>query len=70
MKVPQIRVMNKIDATGLAPGIARDESGILRTVRLSALTGAGCAELRAALTERFPADARHADSRVAPAFDA
>ncbi len=53
--VPQIRVHNKIDATVLAPGIERDESGILRAVRLSALTGAGCVELRAALAERFPA---------------
>jgi GTP-binding protein HflX len=68
--VPQIRVMNKIDAAGLEPGIGRDESGILRTVRLSALTGAGCADLRAALAERFPADAAHPDTRVAPVLDA
>jgi GTP-binding protein HflX len=68
--VPQIRIMNKIDAAGLEPGIGRDESGILRTVRLSALTGAGCAELRAALAERFPADAAHTDSRAAPVLDA
>jgi GTPase len=54
-KVPQIHVLNKIDATRLDPGIERDESGILRAVRLSALTGAGLAELRAALAERFPA---------------
>ncbi len=69
-RVPQIRVLNKIDAAGLEPGIGRDESGILSTVRLSALTGAGCAELRAALAERFPADAAHSDSRVAPLLDA
>ncbi|MEO8305852.1 MAG: GTPase HflX [Betaproteobacteria bacterium] len=68
--VPQIRVMNKIDAAGLEPGIGRDESGIIRTVRLSALTGAGCADLRAALAERFPADAAHSDTRVAPVLDA
>jgi len=54
-EVPQIHVLNKIDAAGLEPGVVRDESGILRAVRLSALTGAGCAELRAALAERFPA---------------
>jgi GTP-binding protein HflX len=53
--VPQIHVLNKIDAAALATGVERDESGILRAVRLSALTGAGCAELRAALAERFPA---------------
>jgi GTP-binding protein HflX len=55
-QVPQLRVLNKIDAAALAPGVERDESGIIRAVRLSALTGEGCAELRAALAERFPAD--------------
>jgi len=69
-RVPQIRVMNKIDAAGIEPGIARDESGILGTVRLSALTGAGCAELRAALAERFPADAALSEFRAAPVLDA
>jgi GTP-binding protein HflX len=52
--VPQIRVYNKIDATGITPGGERDPSGILDVVRVSALTGAGCPELRAALAERFP----------------
>jgi GTPase len=69
-RVPQIRVLNKIDAAGIDPGIGRDESGILGTVRLSALTGAGCADLRAALAERFPADAARSDSRAAPVLDA
>src|SRR5581483_3051743 len=55
--VPQVRVYNKIDLAGLAPGVERDQSGILRAVRLSALTGDGCAELKAALVERFPASA-------------
>src|SRR6185436_13779479 len=57
--VPQIRVRNKIDIAHLAPGIERDDSGILRGVRLSAVTGAGCDELRSALAERFPADGTH-----------
>ena len=65
-QLPQIRVANKIDAAGLAPGIERDESGIIRAVRLSALTGAGCAGLRTALAERFPADAPHPDAHAAP----
>jgi GTP-binding protein HflX len=69
-RVPQIRVMNKIDAAGQDPGIERDESGILRAVRVSALTGAGCAELRAALAERFPADVPISDARVEPVLDA
>jgi GTP-binding protein HflX len=68
--VPQIRVLNKIDLAGQDPGIVRDESGILRAVRVSALTGAGCAQLRAALAERFPADAPSYESRVAPIPDA
>jgi GTP-binding protein HflX len=54
LEVPQVRVYNKIDATAIAPGIERDPSGILRAVRASALTGAGCDELRPALAELFP----------------
>jgi GTP-binding protein HflX len=69
-RVPQIRVLNKIDAAGIEPGIERDESGILAAVRLSALTGAGCAELRAALAERFPAEAAASDARAASVLDA
>lgn len=65
-QVPQIRVANKIDAADLAPGIERGESGIIGAVRLSALTGAGCTELRAALAERFPANTVHPDTCVAP----
>jgi GTP-binding protein HflX len=52
--VPQILVLNKCDANGLAPGVERDEYGKIRVVRLSALTGAGVPELAAALAERFP----------------
>jgi GTP-binding protein HflX len=52
--VPQIRVFNKCDLTGLPPGVERDGCGTISTVRLSAMTGAGCAELRSALAERFP----------------
>ena len=58
-EVPQIRVYNKIDLAGLASGVERDHSGILRAVRLSALTGEGCADLRGALVERFPAAPAH-----------
>jgi len=68
--VPQIRVMNKIDAAGLSPGIERDQSDIICRVRLSALTGAGCADLRTALAERFPADAPFSGLSAAPALDA
>jgi tRNA modification GTPase len=43
---PVIRVVNKIDLTGQAPGVG--EAG---EVRVSALTGAGLAELRRAIRE-------------------
>ena len=69
-RVPQIRVLNKIDAAGIEPGIERDESGIIASVRLSALTGVGCAEVRAALAERFPAEAAASDARAASFLDA
>ena len=53
-EVPQIRVLNKIDLAALAPGVERDGCGTISSVRLSALTGAGSADLRSALAERFP----------------
>lgn len=53
-EVPQIRVLNKIDLASLAPGVERDGCGTISSVRLSALTGAGSADLRSALAERFP----------------
>jgi len=65
-EVPRIRVLNKCDAAGLPPGVERDGCGTISTVRVSALTGAGCAELRAALAERFPRDDR---SHTTPTHD-
>ena len=53
--VPQIRVLNKCDLADMAPGIERDPCGTIASVRVSAVTGAGLAALRAALAERFPA---------------
>jgi len=49
--VPQILVWNKIDASRLEPGIERDEYGKIRRVCVSARTGAGLGELRAAIAE-------------------
>jgi len=57
-EVPQIRVLNKCDLAGLPPGVERDGCDTISTVRVSASTGAGCAELRAALAERYPRDDR------------
>jgi len=62
--VPQIRAVNKIDLAALAPGVERDGCGTISTVRLSALTGAGCDDLLSALAERFPAGAGPASSQA------
>jgi len=53
--VPQLRVYNKLDLTGVAPGVARDEYGKLQSVYVSAQTGAGLELLRDALAELLPA---------------
>jgi GTP-binding protein HflX len=55
--IPQILVLNKIDLLGLPPAVERDEYGRISRIRLSAKTGAGIAELRAALLEM--ADAKN-----------
>ena len=49
--VPQVVVFNKIDVTGLQPGVQRDQYGKIIAVRVSAQTGAGFEYLRAMLTE-------------------
>ncbi len=49
--VPQLRVYNKLDLTGVAPGVGRDEYGKLQDVYVSAQTGAGLELLRDALAE-------------------
>lgn len=63
--VPQLRIYNKIDVAGLSPAVEHDQSGILRAVRLSARTGEGCAELRSALIERFPASGARSTTSTA-----
>jgi GTPase len=68
--VPQLRVYNKIDAAGLAAGGERDPSGILHAVRVSALTGEGCAFLLASLAERFPAHDHYSDLTATPIANA
>jgi len=56
-RIPQILVANKIDLTGVAPGVDRDEYGKIRRVRLSAKTGQGIEFLRQALVEAAVPDA-------------
>jgi len=52
-QIPQIRVLNKCDRTNLSPGATRDPCGTISSVCVSALTGAGCSDLRDALAERL-----------------
>jgi GTP-binding protein HflX len=63
--VPQLRVYNKLDLTGVSPGVARDEYGKLRAVYVSARSGAGLELLRDALSEIL-LDARAGDGGDAP----
>jgi GTP-binding protein HflX len=55
MGAPRLLVWNKIDAAGsgkdLLPGVERDEYGRISRVFVSARTGAGLADLRAAIAE-------------------
>jgi len=49
--VPQLKVLNKLDLTGLPPAIERDEYGKIVKVRISARCGDGLPLLREALAE-------------------
>ena len=49
--VPQLLVWNKIDLARLEPGVERDEYGKIRRIRVSARTGDGLGDLRAAIAE-------------------
>jgi GTP-binding protein HflX len=44
-------VLNKLDLTGLAPAVERDEYDRIRRVRVSAMSSAGLPLLREALAE-------------------
>ncbi|MCX7962583.1 MAG: GTPase HflX [Burkholderiales bacterium] len=50
-RIPQIEVWNKIDLSGLDPGLERDERGSIRRVFASARSGAGLDELRRAIAQ-------------------
>jgi len=75
--VPQLRVYNKLDLTGVAPGVGRDEYGKLQSVYVSAQSGAGLELLRDALSEilvaervRDEASAADEDTSQSTAFSA
>ena len=50
-EIPQLAVWNKIDISGLAPAVERNEYGRISRVLVSARSGAGVAGLRAAIAE-------------------
>lgn len=50
-KIPQILIYNKIDLQDLPAGVKRDDYGKIVSISLSAKTGAGIEDLRAALAE-------------------
>ena len=58
--IPQVLVFNKIDLQDTPAGVQRDEYGRITRIFLSAKTGAGIDELRAALAEAR--DARTQDA--------
>jgi GTP-binding protein HflX len=49
--IPQIVIYNKVDLAGLEPGVKRDEYGNIVSINLSAITGDGIDDLRAALAQ-------------------
>jgi GTP-binding protein HflX len=60
--IPQLIVVNKCDLLGLGTDAGRvelDDTGLARRVFVSARTGAGIPELRAALQARFPRQNSH-----------
>lgn len=67
--VPRLTVVNKIDLTGITPGIERDACGTIRTVRVSAMSGIGCDGLVTALAERFPGGACEVPPRSEASID-
>ena len=68
--VPQIRVLNKIDLVpALAPGADSGACDTIQTARVSARTGAGLADLRAAVTQRLIDERIAAANRKSPNDD-
>jgi GTP-binding protein HflX len=50
-QVPQVVVWNKIDLSGVEPGVERDDCGKIARVRVSSRSGAGLHHLRQVLAE-------------------
>jgi GTP-binding protein HflX len=64
--IPQVLVFNKIDLQDTPAGVQRDEYGRIARIFLSAKTGAGLDELRAALAEVRDAQTQDAQGAQAP----
>ena len=69
-QVPQVHVVNKCDLTNVAPGVERDEYGKIRTIRLSALTGAGIEAVHQLFAESFPSSSSSSSFPSAPSAPA
>jgi 50S ribosomal subunit-associated GTPase HflX len=60
-----LKVFNKIDLTGLSPGVEMGDCDTIAAVRLSAVTGAGLKHLRAVLDQlAAPSGATPPDGRL------
>jgi GTP-binding protein HflX len=66
-RIPQILICNKIDLNGAVPRVERDEYGKIKTIWMSAKTGAGLDLARLALEEYAAATTRFPDARSAAA---
>ena len=69
-QVPVLRVFNKIDLTGLEPGIRRNADGIVDWVGVSAVKRRGLDELRQAIAEAAARPAVEPLAELDPRFDA
>jgi len=62
---PQVVVLNKVDLRSEAPSFAVEDERILRVLRVSAATGVGLDELRRALFELVPQQAKQEEAEPA-----
>ena len=67
-KIPQVEIFNKIDLSGVDPGLERDEYGRICRVRVSALTGDGLELIRQALVEH-DSRLKHSPDEVEPVLE-
>jgi 50S ribosomal subunit-associated GTPase HflX len=65
-----LRAFNKIDLTGLEPGIRRNADGIVDWVGVSAVERRGLDELRQAIAEAAVRPAAEPVAELDPRFDA